>query len=117
MTRNGSLTRPLLLVLAAVVLLLVLAMAVTMPMMGVWGWGHAAGGGMWNGTGTSRRWLVLWSVPLLVVGIGSLVYAGVRRTGTGVEDTALEELRVAYARGDLSDEEFEPRRERLRREE
>ena len=43
-----------------------------------------------------------------------------RREGgvdTGDDDTALEELRIAYARGDLSDEGFERRRERLRREE
>nr|WP_305080130.1 SHOCT domain-containing protein [Natronomonas sp. LN261] len=34
-----------------------------------------------------------------------------------VTDPALEELRMAYARGDLSEEEFEERRERLRQEE
>ncbi|WP_246282678.1 SHOCT domain-containing protein [Natronomonas halophila] len=35
---------------------------------------------------------------------------------TRSEDTALEKLRVAYARGELADEEFETRRERLKRE-
>ncbi|MFC6940842.1 SHOCT domain-containing protein [Salinirubellus sp. GCM10025818] len=118
MTRNSSFTRPLLLVVAVIVLLPVLVMATMMPMMGMWGWGHVAEGGMWSGTGRWWTWLVMWFVPLLVVvGIGYLVYDGVRRTGTGGDDTALEELRVAYARGDLSDEEFEHRRERLRREE
>lgn len=117
MTQSDSLTRPLLLVVVAIVLLPVLTMAVMMPMMGMWGWGHVAGGGMWGGTGGGWMWLVMWFVPLLViVGVGYLVYAGVRRADTEGDDAALEELRIAYARGDLSDEEFEHRRERLRRE-
>lgn len=83
-----------------------------MPMMGLWGWGH-----MWNGTGTSWMWITMSIVPLLVIlGVGYLLYNGIRQSGTQRTDPALEELRAAYARGDLSDEEFEKRRERLQRE-
>lgn len=118
MTQNDSLTKPLLLIIAAIGLLPLLMMAVMMPMTGMWGWGHMADGGMWGGTGRWWIWLMMGLVPLfVVVGIGYLVYAGIRRADTGADDTALEELRLAYARGDLSDEKFERRRERLRREE
>jgi putative membrane protein len=43
------------------------------------------------------------------------IYFGYRAVTTqdGSSDPALEELRMAYARGDLSDEEYERRRERL----
>ena len=66
-------------------------------------------GGLW-------QWLVSWLVVLLIaVGVVYVLYRGV--TGAGSEeDAALEELRLAYARGDLSDEEFEERRQRLERE-
>ena len=47
---------------------------------------------------------------LVLVGIGYLIY----RSASG--DPALDELRLAYARGDLSDEEYEERRDRLTRE-
>jgi putative membrane protein len=121
MTRSSTdLVRPLLIVVAALVLIPVLMMAIMMPMMGFWGWGHTADGGMWSGAGTGGGWLwlVMGLVPLLVVvGISYLVYTGLRRDSPDMTDGAIEELRHAYARGDLSDEEFEQRRERLRREE
>ena len=48
----------------------------------------------------------------LVVGLGYLAY----RTVTGPQaDTAMEELRVAFARGDIDEDEFERRRETLER--
>lgn len=48
----------------------------------------------------------------LVVGLGYLAY----RVVTGPQtDTAMEELRVAFARGDIDDDEFERRRETLER--
>ncbi|WP_435146067.1 SHOCT domain-containing protein [Halobaculum sp. P14] len=112
--------------LGVVVLAPLLLMAVTMPMMGMmsWGWSGMMNGGMMNGgmmgggmTGASPLWglgvLVVW--VLLLAGLGYALYRGFAglRTGTG-RDRALEELRLAYARGDLTDEEFEERRERLR---
>ncbi|MFT4921096.1 MAG: putative membrane protein [Haloarculaceae archaeon] len=119
MTQNSTdFVRPLLVVLAALVLVPALMMAFMMPMMGMWGSGHMTDGWMWGGTGGGWVWLGMWLVMLLVIGgIGYLVYTGTRRTGDRESDSAVEELRHAYARGDLSDEEFERRRERLRREE
>lgn len=74
-------------------------------------------GGTWGGAGGTWMWLLTWLVVLLVVGVGYLPYAAVRRSADRASDPVLEELRVAYARGDRSDEEFERWRERLRREE
>lgn len=54
---------------------------------------------------------------LMLFGGAYLLYSVfVTDGGSGVfenEDSALEELRVAYARGDISDEEFEHKRARL----
>ena len=103
--------------LAIVLLLPVLLMAFSMPMMGMmgWWWGGGMAGGLsplW-GIGMMLVWLVV------LVGIGYLLYRGlVGGVGSSLTgDRALEELRVAYARGDLSDEEFEERRAKLTREE
>lgn len=85
--------------------------------MGFWGWGHMGTGRMWNGTGVWAAWLLMMVLPVLVLtGVGYVLY---RQLGAGqnqTSDNALEELRLAYARGELSDEEFEQRRDRLRRE-
>lgn len=109
--------RVVLLVLAVLVLLPMLLMVVAMPMMGMMGW-------WWDG-GTAR-FSPLWGIGMMLVwlvvfvGIGYLLYRGLVAGGssaTGSTDPALEELRLAYARGDLSEEEFETRREKLRRNE
>ena len=111
MASNDSLTRTLLIVTAAILLLPVLMMALAMPMMGLWGGSH-----MWGGTGTSWMWLAMSVVPLLVVlGIGYFLYSVISRSDEKQMDPAVEELRATYARGELSDEEFEKRIERLRR--
>ncbi|AUX09513.1 hypothetical protein AArcSl_1887 [Halalkaliarchaeum desulfuricum] len=86
------------------------------PLLGMWGGGHMWDGLMWNGAGASWMWLVVWLVPLLILlGVGYLLYRAFTRSDSEETDTALEELRIAYARGDLSEEEFEKRRERLQR--
>jgi len=93
-------------------------MFVMLPMMGATGWSHMSGPGMWNGGG-GGGWIAVvltMVVPLvLVIGLGYAVYRLLTRNG-GQRDDALEELRMTYARGDLSDEEFEKRRDRLQRE-
>lgn len=115
MTQTESLSGTLLIVLGAILLLPLFGMAMMMPMMGMWGWSHMADTGMWGAGGGSWVWLVMWLVPLVVLGgLGYLLYRSLAGTTDESGDPALEELRLAYARGDLSDEEFERRRQRLR---
>lgn len=107
MTTESDLVRTLLLVVAIVVLVPVLMMLVAWPVMGMWGGGH-----MWNGSGGTGMWMLGWlPLLLLLLGGGYLLYGAVDRSEG--QDAALEELRLAYARGDLTDEEYENRRERL----
>ncbi len=56
-------------------------------------------------------WLIL-VVALVAVGYGLYGWLSEEKSS----DDAVEELRKAYARGDLSEEEFERRREMLGRE-
>ncbi|WP_207592988.1 SHOCT domain-containing protein [Halomontanus rarus] len=84
---------------------------------GMMGYGGMMG---WNGA-TGGWWpLVGMLVPivflLVLLGGGYLVFQRVTENQTSREP-AMEELRRAYARGDLSDEEFETRRDRLERSE
>lgn len=117
MSTNDSLVRTLLIIIAVVVLLPVLMMAVMMPMMGIWGGSHMWNGGMWNGTGATWMWFLMWVVGLaIIVGVGYLLYRGVQSPASAKTDPAIEELRTAYARGEISDEEFAERRNRLERE-
>ncbi|AZH27187.1 SHOCT domain-containing protein [Haloplanus aerogenes] len=88
------------------------------PMMGGGMWG----GGMWGGSQSGSGWWLLAGLLgrvltlLVVVGVGYFVYRALTESDGGTGE-ALEELRLAYARGDLSDEEYERRRERLNRDE
>lgn len=111
---DGTL-RIVLVVLAVVILAPILLMVAAVPMMGMWGGGMMGGYGGYGGYGASPLWgvgmLLLWLV--LLVGGGYLVYRWLVRDGVVGTDRALEELRMAYARGDISDEEFEERRARL----
>ncbi|OLZ42481.1 hypothetical protein A6E15_16595 [Natrinema saccharevitans] len=122
MATDTSDTRLATIVLVAIAVLVVLPTAFmgfgmmrAGPMMGGT-WGH----GMWNG-GTAPGWLPLVAVLMqllfvaAVVGGGYLLYRAI--AGGDDTDRALEELRLAYARGDLSDEEYEQRRDALERDE
>jgi len=114
------------------------ALIVLAPLLfGGMGWGMAGGmgSGMWGpmhdgwmmdgtaaGTG-GWGWLLLaslWRLLVLavLVGGGYLLYRAAVSDGTGGAgaDPAIRELRQAYARGDLTDEEYERRRERLEEE-
>lgn len=81
------------------------------PMMGgMWS------GGMW-GAGGASGWMlggVVMQLLALAIVVGGIVlgYRAVTAQDDAA-DPALAELRAAYARGDLSDEEYERRRERL----
>lgn len=111
-TDEGSLMRAILIILLVLIALPLVMAVVMMPMMGGWGVGHM-NGWMWNGTGSSLGWIVMWFVMLaILVGAGYVVYSALRSSGGG-SDPALEELRRAYARGELTDEEYEKRRKRL----
>ena len=111
---DDDVLRIVLIVLAAIVLFPVVMMVFAVPMMGLWG------------SGMGGRFSPVWGlgmmlVPLVVlVGLGYILYRGLAGGGGGstrATDRALEELRLAYARGDLTDEEFEERRAKLSREE
>ena len=113
MTSNDSVLRVILIGIVLILLLPVLMMAFAWPMMGMWDGGHMWG---WEGEPVAV-WvmMLMWLVPLAVVlAVGYLLYRGLVRSKARSGDPALEELRLAYARGDLSDEEFETRRTRLR---
>ncbi|MEF8856909.1 MAG: SHOCT domain-containing protein [Haloplanus sp.] len=101
------------------VVLLLVAAVILLPLltMGM-GFGGMMGSGMWGGQTTSGWWLLAGLLGrvltlLVVVGVGYLIYRALIETDDSGDD-ALEELRLAYARGDLSDEEFERRRETLK---
>lgn len=116
MTTDDLLVRTLLIVIVAILLLPVLMMALMMPVMSIWGMGHMWNGGMWDSTGATWMWLLMMFVPLLLLlGGGYLVYNAIRRPNTQQQDAAVAELRTAYARGELSDEEFEERYEQLQK--
>lgn len=114
MDTDDQLLRLVLIIGAALLLLPVLMMLVMMPMLG----GMHTGmwdGGMWGGgmMGTGGWWLVSSLLPLVVIAV--LAYAGYQALASGDEtDQAIEELRQAYARGELTDEEYETRMQRLR---
>ncbi|WP_435362371.1 SHOCT domain-containing protein [Haloarchaeobius sp. DFWS5] len=108
-------TTIILLILGALILLPVLMMAV--------GFGGVMGyGGMMGGYETTNGWwpLVGMLVPLvfllLLLGGGYFLVRHATESHSA-QNPAMEELRMAYARGDLTDEEFEVRREKLKRSE
>lgn len=108
----------------ATILLLILGAFVLLPllMMGMGFGGMMGYGGMMGQYGGTTGWwpLVGMLVPVLLllvlVGGGYLLFRRTSDTQTS-HDPAVEELRMAYARGDLTEEEFEARRERLERSE
>jgi len=73
------------------------------------------GAGFQMGFGLPLGTVVALALPVAVLlGVAYLGYRTVvGTTGEAATDPALTELRTAYARGDVTDEEFETRRERL----
>ncbi len=102
----------------------VLALLLLVPLfwmgMGMPGGSHMWDGGMWSGSMGGGMpgwlWVVAIVVQLLFLAVlvaGAVVLYRSLTEDSAADDEALDELRLAYARGDLSDEEFEQRRERL----
>lgn len=98
-TKQTSTTTLIVLLLGVVILVPLLTMGG--GMMGVAGIGMLGGG------------MLLW--PLLLIGVVFLIFYGVvGETETTTEDDAVETLRDRYARGEITDEEFEEQRQTLR---
>lgn len=90
--------------------LLVLAVFVPFGMYGMMGYGGMGYGSTHGMGGVGLFGLLFFVLPLvLVAAFVYLIVVFVRGRG----DPALRELRAAYARGDLSTDEFEERRDRL----
>lgn len=70
-------------------------------------------GGMGGGTGGGFG--LLWLVVLVGLGVVAVGAFRSRSQPSAQADTAMETLRRRYARGELSEEEFDRRRESLRR--
>jgi len=78
------------------------------------GYGGMMGGGGGFVGGTMGLWGLLWLGLLLAVPL-ALGYSLLGRRSDGTDDRALSVLRERYAHGELSDDEFERRREQLER--
>jgi len=118
-TSTATLVLVLLGILVAVPLLFVGGGMMAGPMSGhgpMMGDGEMWGGGMTDG---AAGWWFLVALGTRLVVLAVVVAAAYLafRHVTGGDDTdpAVEELRRAYARGDLTDEEYDQRRERLER--
>ncbi|UHH26899.1 SHOCT domain-containing protein [Halobacterium noricense] len=106
------------------IVLLILGAIIVLPLltMGMGFGGMMGYGGMMGGYGTTSGWwplvgmLVQLVFLLLLLGGGYLVFRRVTASQSS-RDPAMEELRMAYARGDLTEEEFEARRNKLQRSE
>jgi putative membrane protein len=100
MSTADSFVRAAVLVIAALLLVPLLMMLFVLPFMGFGHMGGAANGmGVWP-------WLS-WTIALIVlVGGGYLLYGALSGSGN---DAAVEELRSAYARGEINDKELEKR--------
>lgn len=110
-----DITTILLLILGAIIVLPLLTMG--MGFGGMMGYGgmmgqHGSTGGWWPFVGMLIPLLFL----LVLIGGGYLVFRRMNKAQTA-HNPAMEELRTAYARGDLTDEEFESRRDKLERSE
>lgn len=111
MTADDSVLKTVLTVFAALLAIPMLMMVVMMPIM--MGGAMPMMGPAGAGTGSSVMMLLPAIVLLVLVGAGYVLYDRLG-DGSGREtDDALEVLRIAYGRGELSDEEFENRRYKL----
>lgn len=107
MTGTDSAVRTIATVVAVLLAIPLVMMGIVMPIAMLTGVGHVSF--------SHLGWRILMPIVPLSL-FGGLLY--VLYTGIGGDDdesdAAFEELRSAYARGELSESEFEARRERLR---
>ncbi|MFC6731699.1 MULTISPECIES: SHOCT domain-containing protein [unclassified Haladaptatus] len=74
------------------------------------------GGGFGMGSGAIPGWMLAVAFVGQLLFLAAIVAGGyllVRSISNSGTDSALDELRLAYARGDLTDEEYETRKHRL----
>lgn len=114
-TATDSLPWVVLILVLALLLVPALLVLLVMPVVGV----GMMGWGMGGSVVSPVLAVVSGLVPLvLLVAVGYLAYRAFAGRGRPAgRDPAIEELRMAFARGDLSHEEFEERRDLLEREE
>ncbi len=110
---DGGLGRAVIVIIAVLLGLPILFGLIAMPMglFGFW-WDHGMMGSV-----SPIFLLPMAGIWLLILGglaVALIAILGRDRSSSAGEDRALEELRVAYARGELSDDEFEQRRARLK---
>lgn len=107
MTIEDDVLGTILVIVTIVLVFPFILMLLAVPMMGGWHMMDGTVNGWWGWS-----WPLLWILgAAIAVGIGYLLY---RSIGTdSQEDPAIQELKEAYARGDLTDEEYERRREKL----
>ena len=104
------------------IIILILGAIIVLPVltMGMGFGGMMGYGGMMGGYGTTSGWwpLVGMLVPLVfllvLLGGGYLIFRRMTESQSS-RNPAMEELRMAYARGALTEEEFEARRNKLER--
>ncbi len=71
------------------------------------------GGGFMGAGGFMGGWMFLWPI-LILGGFAWLLFGFQNRPEPPATDTAMTELRDRYARGEISEDEFEKRRQTLR---
>ena len=105
---------------ASTILVVVLGTIILLPLFTMGFCGTVGYGGMMGLYGSIGGGWSIVLVPiiflLVLLGGGYLVLRRLAEPKPG-DNTAIEELRIAHARGDLTDEEFETRREKLERSE
>lgn len=105
---------------AATAALLLLGALIVLPFLTMGAGMMGGSGGMMGGYGAGGwGWFGgLLQIGLLLALLGGGYLLLRQATGSGaIRNAAEEELRLAYARGDLTDEEYEARRATLAREE
>lgn len=84
----------------------------------MWGWGGNGGYGMYGGWGSPFAWIgpvmmVLFWIAIVVAIVFAVRYFVRQAHRTGQDSTAMEILKTRYAKGEISKEEFEEKRQAI----